>query len=736
MNAVFGAAGGALFTAAVGIAAGAVILDRFPVKLTGLERWLFRYLTGGAALSLLVFFLTAAHLAYVSVFVAAGFAILAAGLWRSRRQAAAASPGEAIPARWLIFALCLAIPFVELYLCHALGPEYSSDGTAYHLGFVARYLREHRFPVITTDFHASFPEGLEMLFLFAFSIGKHSAAAMTHLLFLFAAAAGLVAYGARFGRARAGIAAAVLLLLAPVAGADATTAYVDAGESCVCFGLFYALQIWRREDDDRMLAIAGILAGFAAAIKYPGFIAPLYALAVVGFTLRKQPKRLRRAVARILLPAALLAAPWLVKNTIEVGNPVSPMANRLFPNPYVHVSLEEDLAARLEHWNGVTWREVPLEATVGGGRLQGIVGPVFLLAPLALLCLGDPLGRPALFALLCFLLPYPANIGTRFLLPALPFLSLTLCLALSRWRSALAGLMVFQFVASQPAVVGRYSQAGVIERRWDETLRTRPEAETLRARVEGYAMARYIDENLPENARVYQIGGFPLAYVTRAVDGYYEGALGERLYYVFFSAVDAFPDWAPTWRRTFHFNATRLERIRIEQTAERSAAVWTISEARLFDRGREIARQPGWRLTTSNFPWDIGFAFDGNLATSWKAWERARPGMFVECEFDGPIEVTDVQVDAPHDQRDTRLAIKGEDADGRAVTLPASVSFEDTPLPAGYRLLVGREFKAQGYTHFTMKHGIPGYEDVRRNPAEWGMRLVAERDGYILCQFE
>ena len=49
---------------------------------------------------------------------------------------------------------------------------------------------------------------------------------------------------------------------------------------------------------------------------------------------------------------------------------------------------------------------------------------------------------------------------------------------------------------------------------------------------------------------------------------------------------------------------------------------------------------------------------------------------------------------------------------------------------------VGKEFKAQGYTHFTMKSGIPGYEDVRRNPAEWSMRLIAERDGYILCRIE
>jgi hypothetical protein len=558
---------------------------------------------------------------------------------------------------------------------------------------------------------------------------------MTHLLFLFAAAASLVAYGARFGRARAGIAAAVLLLLAPVAGNSASTAYVDAAGGCVCFALFFALQIWRHTDEDGMLVIAGILAGFAAAIKYPGFIAPLYAVAVVAFALRRQPKRLRRSLALVVLPAALLVAPWLVKNAIEVGNPVSPMANRLFPNPYVHISFEDGFRARVAHWNGVAYREIPLETTVVGGRLQDIAGPVFLLAPLALLCLGDPLGRPALFALLCFLIPYPGNIPTRFLLPALPLLSLTLCLALDRWRPALAGLMVFHFVASQPEVIRLYSPAAVMERHWYETLRIRPEADTLRARVPGYALAQYIDANLPPGARLYQIGGFPLAYVNRVVDGYYESALGERLYFVFFSAIPDFPDWAPTWRRTYHFDASLLKRIRITQAAQ-SVKDWTISEVRLFDRGRELPRQPGWRLSASHYHWDIGFAFDGNLATSWKSWDGAKPGMYVDCAMDQPVEVTDVQVDSPHDQRDTRLVIQGEDSAGRRMTLSSAAVSEDAPLPAGYRISVGQEFKARGYTHFIIRQGIPGYEELRSNPAEWGMTLVAERDGFILCRLK
>ncbi len=426
----------------------------------------------------------------------------------------------------------------------------------------------------------------------------------------------------------------------------------------------------------------------------------------------------------------------VVKPAGEVHNPFSPFANRVFPNPYVHISFEEGYRARLAHWNGVSRREIPLEATVKGGPLQGIVGPVFLLAPIALLALGDPVGRQVLLAFLCFLLPYPGNIGTRFLIPALPFLALAICIPLSRWRIALAAVLVFHFLASQPYFLRRYSQAATIERHWNETLRTSPEDETLRERVDGYAMAQYINRNLPASARLYQIGGFPLAYTERLVDGYYESALSERLYFVFFSGVDQFPEWAPTWHTTFHFDAGRWKRIRIETATGKSGPSWAVSEVLFFDHGREIRPSPSWRLHSSQFCWDAGFAFDGNLATSWRAWEQPHPGMYLEAAFGEPMEIDELRVDAPLEQRTVSLLIEGEGANGNLWKIPAISQSGNSPLPAGYRALIGKEFKASGYTHLIMKKGIPGYEELRRNPAEWGLRFVAEQDGYVLCQFQ
>ena len=66
---------------------------------------------------------------------------------------------------------------------YALAPETSPDGMMYHLGLPNLYLQAHGIVRITTTFYATLSQGMEMLFLFAFAFGRHSAAASVHYLF-------------------------------------------------------------------------------------------------------------------------------------------------------------------------------------------------------------------------------------------------------------------------------------------------------------------------------------------------------------------------------------------------------------------------------------------------------------------------------------------------------------------------------------------------------------------------
>ncbi len=185
--------------------------------------------------------------------------------------------------------------------------------------------------------YATLSEGIEMLFVPAFAIGQHSAAALVHLAFTAALALAMLAYGRRLGKPWVGAAAAFFTYASPVVGIDGSSAYIDLGVAAVVFSAFYWLEIW---DETRqagglphhlILVPAGLLAGYAYAAKYPAFVMVLFALGFVAWKTRKI-----RPVATIVLFSSLMIAPWMLKNWIVVRNPIAPFGDSIFRNPYFH----------------------------------------------------------------------------------------------------------------------------------------------------------------------------------------------------------------------------------------------------------------------------------------------------------------------------------------------------------------------------------------------------------------
>ena len=332
----------------------------------------------------------------------------------------ASAVGRIVPAsaalwRWL-FRSIFAIFFV-LYFFNAMAPEMSPDGVAYHLGVVSRYLRAHGFERITTNMYANLSEGVEMLFLFAFAFGRHSAAALTHFAFLVTLPLAMLCYARRFGFPVAGVCGALLVFASPVAGMDGTVAYNDVATACIVFTAFYLAQIWASDESNGGLLVPlGLVAGFGYAAKYTALLAVPYALGIVGWkSIRGKQPVLKRMLV-VAGCASIMIAPWMIKNAVWLGNPVSPFLNQVFPNPYVRVSFEKEYTEYLRHYDLKSDREIPLEVTVRGYVLCGLLGPIFLLAPFGLLALRWPAGRSLLLAALVFLIPYPGEY--RHALPA------------------------------------------------------------------------------------------------------------------------------------------------------------------------------------------------------------------------------------------------------------------------------------------------------------------------------
>ncbi len=725
---------GAALVMLTSLALGFIILRTWAVRLTKLEEFLFAFFTGAAVVSLAVFLLTAVHAAYTPVFLLFGIACIV--VWvRLFRKPIVYKAVAPLPKLWLVLALLLCSRFILLYVSRALGPEYSYDGSTYHLALVATYFREHHFPVITTNMYANFPEGLEMLFLAAFSVGRHPAAATVHLMIFFLLCAAFVAFGLRFRLAKAGIVAMVLFFLAPIVGFDASVGYNDVALAAACFMTFYALQLWAvTEHQKGLLIAAGCVAGFAATIKYTGFIAPVYAFGFVFWNSRQHWKFLKTRLVLLTVPAVLLIVPWLVKNWVEVHNPFSPFFNRTFPNPYLHISFEDSYRYGMAHYNNLTLSELPLQVTLHGDRSQGIIGPVFLLAPIAVFALGSPIGRQLVIGFLVFLLPYFGNIGTRFLFPCLPMLCLAICSVLQSWRGALLPVLILQFCVCIPRMIGKYAPAargpdGLYVIRWNETFRKPSEDSILRERLYGYDMARYIDQCLPTNARIFQFGGVPGAYLRQSMDEFYEGAQNEKTTSMLWSG--AYPDLRPTEEHTFQFPATRLKAIRLEQTGTDKEELWTISEVKLYQGEQQRQRSSAWKLTSSSFSWDIGLAFDSNFVTVWKSWERITPGMFVQADFGQPITLDRVAVDGQR-ARAVRMVLKGVDANGRTVTLAEQSTVAAIPAPEDYRQRVTAEVEKLGYRYLVIDQSQPCYHEILNDPSAWRMTLVTKQGGYAL----
>lgn len=718
----------AALTGSVSFALGAMLIRGLGLKLHRSEQRFLAFVVGSACLSTLVFLLTAAGLARKAVFLAVGLAILALAAWRGAFRL----PDDDLPPLprwwaggfWAVFAV-----FTWLYLGQALAPETSADAVSYHLALVARYLREHRFPAITTNMYASLSEGLEMLFLYAFSIGRHSAAAMCEFLFLLALPFGILAWCRRIGRPVAGVVAAVLVYASPVFGRVGTVAHNDVAGAAVVFALFYVFELWRERQDQRLLVVAGILAGFGYAIKYTLGIAVVYAVfGVLAVCWKRKQPWLRPAVLTAVCALAVMA-PWMIKNAVVVSNPFSPFFNRLFPNPYIYVSFEEDYSKMLRHYNGVTLPEVPLETTVRGDRLQGLLGPVFLLAPITLLALRFPYGRQLLLAAAVFLLPYFGNIGTRFLMPAVPFVAISMGLATDAYPPLAALVLLVHSVLSWPAVVPRYARqyAWRIEHStWRAALRLTPESDVLRSSIPDYDMGLLLERLVPKGGRVLSPSMGNQAYHSREIVVPYQSVFGNQLYDVMFRATSQ--DMRATLRRVYSFPSRDVRRLRLVLT--NAGGPWMVAEVRVFHAGHEIERDPKWRVRASADPWHVQRAFDNSPVTVWTSDRNATAGMFLQIDFESPRPVDQVAVDLP---RTVDWAAMRVEADG--VVVADRPTSQDLPWVRMRRAAI-EELEANGIHWMVFKDGDLLADDLLARQRQWGINQAAYNNGYRLWHLE
>jgi hypothetical protein len=717
---------GALFTVAVCTAAGRILLRWAGVSLHRVEENALAFVTGAAPLSLIVFLLAALHVARKGVFLAVGLAIIAAAVYFERRHSSRPA-FPPLPRFWKWLFVAIFSLFTVLYFFNTMAPEFSPDGVSYHLQFVSQYLRAHGLVRIPMNMYAHLSQGIEMLFLFAFAFGRHSSAALVHYAFLLALTFAILSYGRRVGHPVAGIAAALFVYLSPVVGIDGTTAYIDVAAAAIVFTTFYLLQIWDRERGIALLAIVGLVSGFAFAAKYTAFLAVPYA---VGYVLWRE-RRLKPA-AVVAVCSVVLIAPWVIKNILWVANPLSPLLNAWFPNPYVHISMEQSWSQYLRSYDLASRWSIPMELTMGGGKISGLIGPLFLLIPLAFLALRTSIGRRVLFPAVLFALPYFGNIGARFFIPPLPFFAFALAYALSDQRLLLGGMVLFHALTCWPGFMqlycGQYAWKLNAVVPWKAALRIQSEDVWLSRKQPDYRLARLFEQNIPPGKILYTTNGMPEAYTTREIWVGFQSACGEVLNEIFYAATQA--DFQPVFVQSFNFPPQLLKKVRVIQTAPPlTDEQWSITEFRIDNGGQELPRQPEWRLTAHPNPWEVQLAFDNSPVTRWRTWQRREPGMYVEVDFGKPQTVDRVRLDCGAECARDKLRLEGMDASGRWITLANSAKTSQQPTPGFMGKGAMREFKARGVDYIFLRDSDFGAPEVLENPEAWGLTPAGRVEG-------
>ena len=717
----------AAFTYLAASAAGRMLLARLRLPLFRSEERFFGFLAGAAILSTLVFLATCLRLAYTGVFFALGAALIVAA-WRTGAWRSTADRLPPLGAGWQIAFWTVYGVYALFYLANALAPESSPDGAMYHVALPARYLREHGFSWTTKNLLANLSEGAEMLFLFAFAFGRHSAAAMVHFLFTLATPLGMLSYARRIGYPVAGVVGAVLFFASPIVGKDGVSAYVDVAAAAAVFGVFYAVEIWRERRSMGLLALAGLLGGFAYAVKYTAGLALAYALGYAVFYLWRSRRPVWRAALVICACGAAMMAPWMLKNVYVAGNPFSPFANRLFPNPVVFVSTEAAYSYVMRTMNSINpkWSEILVETTLRGGTLQGLVGPVFWLTPLMLLTLRRGAGRRIALAAALFTALYPTSIATRFLVPPLPFLSLGLGMALSMWRPAAAAVLALHAVLSWPAVMALYTGPyawRLAEAPWRAALRRQSEEQFLTERLPGYAMGRVLERVVPPGETVFAFDAFQQAYHSREVITGWQSSFGQRLADTLQTPYTGY--LVPTWWHDFRFTPQSVRKIRLAQTGAGKEDNWSVSELRFFLNGKEVARDPAWRLKARPYPWDVEQAFDGNPATRWSSGEVLRAGMYVEVDFGAATQIDEVRAECSLDQVESRMRLEVEPAPGQWAPLQAEDRQSLVQELGGLRRFAVESMRRKAVRWLLVSDDAGNAADYRDRTAEWGLVLAA-----------
>lgn len=236
----------------------------------------------------------------------------------------------------------------------ALLPSIDFDVKEYHLQGPKEWFEAGHVSWLPHNVYTSFPFLTEMFALLGMVLSGDwfvGALAGKLVLMTFAPATGLAVFcvARRWFDVRVAWAAALIHLTAPWTYRISIIAYAEGGLTFYLFATLFALLLMREAlgcERRRLTLLTGLFAGSSMACKYPGVLSVVMPLgvALLWFEWRRAGKtsedesangdtpvrRVLKAGVIYSIGVLLAVGPWLLKNAVETGNPVYPLANSVF----------------------------------------------------------------------------------------------------------------------------------------------------------------------------------------------------------------------------------------------------------------------------------------------------------------------------------------------------------------------------------------------------------------------
>jgi len=404
---------------------------------------------------------------------------------------------------FLIFFVCF------FTLVGSLSPILGMDAASYHMRDPKVFIQSHKIIPIVFTRESLWPFLVQMLFTLGLCLKGVALAKLFHFSFYIASILTLYVICRRSWPRFNSMLAATIYALTPAIFTNATYAYTDMAVVFYTLLAFYGFFLWRATNCTLWLLFSGIACGFLLGIKVTSGIVPmiLFALCLIRFFFNSRGFKKNLGSSLIFLFSVLaVCGVWYVRSWIVLGNPIYPFAAHFFPgHAYPIWEPPSGIGTGWIQFLTLLW---PLTMTpwLFGGES---IGPLFLLL-LPMLVFVSSWGRFERYVVILALGLYASWFFvyqyTRFLFPAVAFFSILVAFAYTEFCSKEVLLRRFSsvlliFVFLYGAILSVYHNGN----KFPVVFGLQSERDYLLKHERSYAVADYVNKNLPKNAKLLLI---------------------------------------------------------------------------------------------------------------------------------------------------------------------------------------------------------------------------------------